>query len=176
MIRKEELYQIGRFNKPHGVHGELLFTFTDDIFDRVDCDYVVCLIDGIFVPFYINEYRFKSNNTALLLLDGIETVEKARMLTGVDVFFPIKYIKEEQTEELSIQYFVGFTVKDLTHGVLGVIKMVDDSTPNVLFSVENEQGRQLLVPAQNELIIDMDYQKRTITFDLPEGLVTINHE
>lgn len=176
MIRKEELYQIGRFNKPHGVHGELLFTFTDDIFDRVDCDYVVCLIDGIFVPFYINEYRFKSNNTALLLLDGIETVEKARMLTGVDVFFPIKYIKEEQTEELSIQYFVGFTVKDVTHGVLGVIKMVDDSTPNVLFSVENEQGRQLLVPAQNELIIDMDYQKRTITFDLPEGLVTINHE
>lgn len=176
MIRKEELYQIGRFNKPHGVHGELLFTFTDDIFDRVDCDYVVCLIDGIFVPFYINEYRFKSNNTALLLLDGIETVEKARMLTGVDVFFPIKYIKEEQTEELSIQYFVGFTVKDVTHGVLGVIKMVDDSTPNVLFSVENEQGSQLLVPAQNELIIDMDYQKRTITFDLPEGLVTINHE
>jgi len=176
MIRKEELYQIGRFNKPHGVHGELLFTFTDDVFDRVDCDYIVCLIDGIFVPFYISEYRFKSNNTALFLLDGIETVEKARMLTGVDVFFPVKYIKEEQTEELSIQYFVGFTVKDVTHGVLGVIKMVDDSTPNVLFSVENELGKELLVPAQNELIIDMDYQKRTITFDLPEGLVTINHE
>lgn len=176
MIRKEELYQIGRFNKPHGVHGELLFTFTDDIFDRVDCDYIVCLIDGIFVPFYISEYRFKSNNTALFLLDGIETVEKARILAGVDVFFPIKYIKEEQAKELSIQYFVGFTVKDVTHGVLGIIKMVDDSTPNVLFSVENEQGRKLLVPAQNELIIDMDYQKRTITFDLPEGLVTINHE
>jgi len=176
MIRKEELYQIGRFNKPHGVHGELLFTFTDDVFDRVDCDYFVCLIDGIFVPFYISEYRFKSNNTALVMLDGIATVERARMLVGVDVFFPLKYIKEEQKDELSLQYFVGFSVNDVAHGLLGVIKEVDDSTANVLFSIENEQGKQLLVPAQNELISDIDYQTRTITFDLPEGLVTINHE
>ncbi|NLI35236.1 MAG: 16S rRNA processing protein RimM [Bacteroidales bacterium] len=176
MIRKEELYQIGRFNKPHGVHGELLFTFTDDVFERVDCDYLVCLIDGIFVPFYISEYRFKSNNTALVILDGIATVERARMLVGVDVFFPLKYIKEEQKDELSLQYLVGFSVNDVAHGLLGVIKEVDDSTTNVLFSVENEQGKQLLVPAQNELISDIDYQTRTITFDLPEGLVTINHE
>ena len=36
MIRKEEVYKIGIFNKPHGIHGELSFTFTDDIFDRVE--------------------------------------------------------------------------------------------------------------------------------------------
>lgn len=51
MIKKEEVYKIGLFNKPHGIHGELQFTFTDDIFDRVDCDYLICLLDGIFVPF-----------------------------------------------------------------------------------------------------------------------------
>lgn len=51
MIRKEEVYKIGIFNKPHGIHGELSFTFTDDIFDRADCDYLICLLDGIFVPF-----------------------------------------------------------------------------------------------------------------------------
>ena len=31
MIKKEEVYKIGLFNKPHGIHGELQFTFTDDI-------------------------------------------------------------------------------------------------------------------------------------------------
>ena len=30
MITREELIRIGRFNKPHGVKGELSFTFTDD--------------------------------------------------------------------------------------------------------------------------------------------------
>ena len=59
MIKKEEVYKIGLFNKPHGIHGELQFTFTDDIFDRVDCDYLICLLDGIFVPFFIEEYRFR---------------------------------------------------------------------------------------------------------------------
>ena len=66
MIRKEEVYKIGIFNKPHGIHGELSFTFTDDIFDRVDCDYFICLLDGIFVPFFIEEYRFRSDSTALV--------------------------------------------------------------------------------------------------------------
>ena len=42
MIRPEEVYKIGMFNKPHGIGGELQFTFTDDIFDRVEAEYVVC--------------------------------------------------------------------------------------------------------------------------------------
>lgn len=48
MITREELIRIGRFNKPHGVKGELSFTFTDDVFDRTECSYIVCEIDGIF--------------------------------------------------------------------------------------------------------------------------------
>ena len=63
MIERDELIKIGRFNKPHGVKGELSFTFTDDVFDRTDCPYIVCEIDGIFVPFFIEEYRFKSDTT-----------------------------------------------------------------------------------------------------------------
>lgn len=176
MIRKEELYKIGKFNKPHGVHGELLFTFTDDIFDRADCDYIVCLIDGIFVPFYIKEYRFKSNTTALFTLEDISSVEKAKMFTNVEVFYPIKYIDDKQKEELSLHYFIGFTVKDLKHGVLGTICDIDESTANILFIVNATNSKQLLVPAQEELITDIDHENKTITFDLPEGLVTMNHE
>lgn len=50
MIKREDVYKIGVFNKPHGIHGELSFTFTDDIFDRVEAEYLICLLDGIFVP------------------------------------------------------------------------------------------------------------------------------
>ena len=44
MIKREEVYKIGIFNKPHGIHGELSFTFTDDIFDRVEAEYLICLL------------------------------------------------------------------------------------------------------------------------------------
>ena len=78
MIKKDEIFKIGIFNKPHGVKGEVSFTFTDDIFDRVDCEYLVCLLDGIFVPFFIEEYRFRSDTTALVKLEGVDKVKDVR--------------------------------------------------------------------------------------------------
>ena len=77
MIKREEVYKIGIFNKPHGIHGELSFTFTDDIFDRVEAEYLICLLDGILVPFFLEEYRFRSDTTALVKLEGVDTAERA---------------------------------------------------------------------------------------------------
>ena len=112
MIKKEEVYKIGLFNKPHGIHGELQFTFTDDIFDRVDCDYLICLLDGIFVPFFIEEYRFRSDSTALVKLEGIDTAERARMFTNIEVYFPVKHAEEAEDGELSWNFFIGFQMED----------------------------------------------------------------
>ena len=121
MIKKEEVYKIGLFNKPHGIHGELQFTFTDDIFDRVDCDYLVCLLDGIFVPFFMEEYRFRSDSTALVKLEGVDTAERARMFTNVEVYFPVKHAEEAGEGELSWEFFVGFRMEDVHHGMLGEV-------------------------------------------------------
>ena len=146
MIKKEEVYKIGLFNKPHGIHGELQFTFTDDIFDRVDCDYLVCLLDGIFVPFFMEEYRFRSDSTALVKLEGVDTAERARMFTNVEVYFPVKHAEEAGEGELSWEFFVGFRMEDVHHGMLGEVVDVDTATVNTLFIVERE-GEELLVPA-----------------------------
>ena len=173
MIKKEEVYKIGIFNKPHGIHGELQFTFTDDIFDRVDCDYLICLLDGIFVPFFIEEYRFRSDSTALVKLEGIDTAERARMFTNVDVYFPVKHAEEAEDGELSWNFFVGFRMEDVRHGELGEVVEVDTTTVNTLFVVEQEDGEELLVPAQEEFIVEINQEKKLITVELPEGLLNL---
>ena len=96
MIRKEEVFKIGVINKPHGVKGEVSFTFTDDIFDRVDCDYLILLMDGILVPFFMEEYRFRSDNVALVKFEDIDTAEQARKFTNVEVYFPKKFMDEQE--------------------------------------------------------------------------------
>ncbi len=172
MIRKEEVFKIGMFNKPHGVKGELSFTFTDDIFDRVDCDYLICLLDGIFVPFFIEEYRFRSDTTALVKLDRIDSAERARMFTNIEVYFPKKYADEEEdTNDIPTWgYFVGFHVKDVRHGDLGEIVAVDDSTMNVLFAIEKD-GEEILLPAHEEFMVKLEKKKRLLTVEVPEGLL-----
>ena len=173
MIKKEEVYKIGLFNKPHGIHGELQFTFTDDIFDRVDCDYLICLLDGIFVPFFIEESRFRSDSTALVKLEGIDTAERARMFTNVEVYFPVKHAEEAEDGELSWNFFVGFRMEDVRHGELGEVVEVDTTTVNTLFVVEQEDGEELLIPAQEEFIVEINQEKKLITVELPEGLLNL---
>ena len=170
MIRKEEVFKIGVINKPHGVKGEVSFTFTDDIFDRVDCDYLILLMDGILVPFFMEEYRFRSDNMALVKFEDIDTAEEARKFTNVEVYFPPKKFMDEQEDVTSWNFFIGFRVEDVHHGYLGEITDVDDTTINVLFSIEKD-GEELLLPAHEEFIIDLDREKKVMKVDVPDGLI-----
>lgn len=170
MIKKEEVFKIGIINKPHGVKGEVSFTFTDDIFDRVeDCDYLVLLLDGILVPFFIEEYRFRSDNVALVKFERIDSTEKARTLTNVEVYYPVKFM-DDQEEISSWNYFIGFRVEDIHHGCLGTVVDVDDATMNVLFVIENGD-EEVLLPAHEEFILDIDRKKKILKVDIPDGLL-----
>ena len=170
MIKKDEVFKIGVINKPHGVRGEVSFTFTDDIFDRVECDYLILLLDGILVPFFIEEYRFRSDNMALVKFEGIETAERARMYTNVEVYFPKRYM-EENDEVTSWNFFEGFEVDDIRLGHLGKVEYVDGSTINVLFAIEKEDGEELLLPAHEEFIRGIDKRKKILTVEIPDGLL-----
>ncbi len=171
MILSEEVFHIGRLGKPHGIRGEITFMFTDDVFDRVDAEYLIVEVDGILVPFFIDEYRFKSNETALMVFDGITTVEQARELTNCEVFFP-RALSDHSEEEMTWNELTGYQVTDIHEGFVGKIVDVDDSTENVLFYVEHN-GRTVLLPAADDLIIEIDNQEKVITTELPEGLLDL---
>ena len=169
MIRAEEVYKIGRLGKAHGVKGEVSFQFDDDIFDRVDADYLVLDIDGILVPFFMEEYRFRSDTVCLVKFSGIDTQQRAQELTGCDVFFP-RALAEEGDEMPSLASLVGFEiVNDADGETVGRIAAIDDSTVNILFELENGT----LIPASDELITDIDAEQRTIKMNIPEGLLDI---
>lgn len=170
MIRKEDVYRIGQLTKPHGIKGEVAFSFTDDIFDRTDeCDYLVCLMDGIMVPFFMEEYRFKSDTVALVKFEGVDTAEQARRFTNIEVYYPTRYA--EESDELSWSYFVGFRIEDKHLGLLGKVEEIDETTINTLFVIRRPDGEELLIPAQEAFITDMDHKQRVIRTDLPEGMV-----
>ena len=171
MIRPEEVYCIGKFTRTHGVQGEMAMSFTDDVFDRVDCPYLVCSMDGILVPFFIEEYRFKSNSVALIKFERIDTSEAASIFTNKEVYFPKSYAEQAEDGEYSWQYFIGFSTEDTVHGHLGELVDVYESTVNTLFVVKRPNGDELLIPAQEAFIEDIDHEARLIKFKLPEGLL-----
>ena len=169
MIRKEEVYKIGKLGKAHGIKGEISFLFDDDVFDRMDADYLVLDIDGILVPFFIEEYRFKTDSNALMKFEGIDSQEQARDLTGCDVFFPRDMVNEEEGD-ISWASLVGFDLVDAETGkTIGKISSIDDTTINILFELEDGK----LIPASEELITDVDTKKQQIIINLPEGILEL---
>lgn len=169
---EDSVYAIGRLGKIHGVKGEISFNFTDDIFDRTDADYVFLRVDGILVPFFIEEYRFRSDTTALIKFCDVDTEEQARALTGCEVFFPRG--KQDDDGLMSWHELVGFTLIDQATGnTVGIIKGVNDDTANILFEVSTPEGNDLLLPAHEELITDVETESHTIRMNLPEGILDI---
>ncbi len=169
MIKREDVYRIGRIGKPHGIKGEVTFRFDDDVFDRVESDYIILDIDGILVPFFMEEYRFRSDEAALVKFCDIDTQERAATLNGCDVYFERSAI-DTDNDEITSAEIVGYTIiDDATGQAVGVIAAMDSTTVNTLFELED--GR--LIPAPDELITDVDKPSRTITMTLPEGLLDI---
>ena len=147
--------------------GEVSFQFDDDIFDRIDCDYLILEVDGILVPFFIEEYRFRSDTVALVKFEDVDTQQRAQELTGSDVYFPRSLADDDAP---SLTSLVGFDIVDAqTAAPVGRIAAIDDSTANLLFELED--GR--LIPAAEELITGIDTTHRQISLNIPQGLLEL---
>ena len=168
MIREDDVYKIGRIGKPHGIGGEVTLRFSDDVFDRVDAEYLVLMVDGILVPFFIEEYRFSSEEVALVKFEDIDTMDRAAELTGCDVFFP-RHLADIDNDVLTWSQIVGYDIVDVASGkVIGRIESVDESTINVLL----ELADGTLIPAVDEFIDDIDHEALKLFMSLPDGLLS----
>ena len=174
MIRENEVYKIGVLTKTHGISGELNMNFTDDVFDTADVDYLICRVDGILVPFFIEEYRFRNDTTILIKLEDVDNEVQARYMIGTEVFCPKELATLSNKDTYTWSYFEGFHANEQTAGRLGVINGVDDSTMNVLFYILTPQGKELLIPACEEFITSIDHEARTLTLKLPQGLLNLD--
>ena len=165
----EDLYKIGKIGKPHGVKGEVSFHFSDDVFDRTEAEYLMLCIDGLMVPFFMEEYRFRSDETALVKFCDIDTQERASELTGCEVFFP-RNVADDDDDNLSWAEIIGYSLIDsATSKNVGKIASVDDSTINILFELEDGT----LIPASIELITNVDKKHKEIEIELPDGILDL---
>ena len=169
MLKKEEFAYLGKFLKPHGTKGEIGLQGDTFLLDE-EQNFVACDIDGILVPFFFESIRPKNDDTVIVKVERMESAEDVRYLTNRDAYVPRSW--SEESEEVSLRYFIGFTAIDITLGQLGTVVDIDESTVNTLFVIENDDD-EILVPAQEEFIAGIDHEKREIVFDLPEGLVSL---
>jgi 16S rRNA processing protein RimM len=179
MITADQLTEIGRLGKPHGINGEINAYLDCDI-DLNALKRIVLLIDGIYVPFFIASTRPKSSDTVILGLDDIDNERKAAEFTNHSLYVlraDNVVVTDEDGDDINDEGFyasdlIGFTIiEDESGNTIGEIDDIDDSTDNVLFIVITPNDDTIYLPVADEFITAIDTDNRTIAMNLPEGIL-----
>lgn len=176
MIKKEDIIEIGKFQKTHALKGELNALLDIDVDYAEDGRPLIVEIEGIYVPFYIDTIRPKGSESFLIKLRGVDSQEMARKFVNHAIYGLRKDLIDyyDDPEMELANDFIGFTIKDKEAGVLGVIKNIDDTTANILFIVETPVGKNIFIPVAEEFILAIDQENQIIETNLPEGLIYLN--
>ncbi len=180
MITSNETIEIGKLRKPHGTRGEIQMQLTNMAIDFDQVDFpplrgekkgadLILEIDNILVPFYLEEYRYKNDETVLLTFEDITSEEQAARLTGTRVFLHKNQLPEDAEVTLAPTSLIGYTVIDTEQGNLGTITDIDTSTINTLFSLSSGA----IFPAHDDFMVDINPDTRTLTVTLPEGILSL---
>ncbi len=177
MILRTEITEAGVFNKPHGIKGEISATLDFDI-DLAHVKCIVMEVDGIFVPFFISSVRPKTSETCLITIDGIDSEQKARALTGKPFYVLDSDIPEDDDaddeEGFYVADLVGYTLVDSEAGTVGEITDYNDATSNLLLIVTTPDGGEVYVPVADEYIDEIDPDTNIIYTTLPSGIIDLN--
>jgi 16S rRNA processing protein RimM len=176
-IPKNNCVKIGYIQKPHGIHGELVIRFQEEYYETLEEYPTLFLeIDHLLVPYFIAEegLRFKSGESVITQLEWVDTDKKAKDLCGLSVFVDQNDVVKSEIE-MSAHALIGFTLIDEDLGVIGEITEVHDYSGNVLLAVEY-QGKEALIPLNEDLIVSIDEGTREIVLNIPEGLFDLDEE
>lgn len=168
MIEEKDIVEIGQYNKPHGVNGEISATFMCDVDEIPSFSTLISSMDGIFVPFFVSNVRPKNDRTVLLRLDGVNSEQDVRRFVNKRIYV----LRHELSEgdDVYCDYFIGYDILTPEGKYVGRIVDVDDSTENALFIVENEDS-EFMIPIAEEFFVSIDEEEKRLTLDLPHGII-----
>jgi len=175
MIKAESLIKIGNLVKPHGIKGEITATIDYDI-DLTLLKAIIISADGIFVPFFVNSERPKSSESIILAIDGCNSDIEAKDLCGHEIYALRDDVVIDDEPDGTGGYvsdFIGYDIYTTDGMHVGRISDFDDSTDNVLFIVDTQDDMTIYVPVAEELIQDINPDTKSITMNLPEGLLEL---
>ena len=169
-MTREECILLGSISKTHGVRGELILRTGRISFEpEKNWGSLFLEIEGMMVPFFISELHHLRDNDWVIGFDDIIDKNGAELFIGKKVWVSAGFV-DYVPDEFYYDQLAGFSLHDRQSGKSGIIEEYMDIPGNPVFDVIIE-GRSYLVPAQEEFIMEMDTEKKTILVNLPEGLL-----
>lgn len=171
-MTQSDCFILGYIARRVGNFGELSFLLdVDDPGRYAKLSSVFVEINKSLVPFFVKKIQLRGS-TATVLLDGVDSIEKADKLVKSSLYLPLSSLPALSGKRFYFHEVKGFTVVDTHAGTLGTIAEVLDFPQQAILRIL-QNDTEILVPAREEFIVRIDRANKVFEVQTPEGLLDI---
>ncbi|WP_027186087.1 ribosome maturation factor RimM [Desulfovibrio inopinatus] len=178
-MTKTDYVVVGRVAKPHGIKGEFrIQSYADSpsFFSGVETIFFGSETRGAHVdpkPYKLISARPHKENV-LAVVEGINDRNDAERLRGFDVFVRAEELPLIDDDEVYLHEIFGFDVINVQDNTrIGILNGVLEMPQQEVWSIGTDSGKEVLFPANEETVVAIDLDEKTVSVDPPEGLLEL---
>jgi len=173
MLNIQDYLFMGAFTRTHGVQGALMLRPQGmEAEEMPEMEWVFVEIDGLPVPFLVNDVRPILADKIIVSLDAVSTEPRARELVGCNLFIPAKGQKRKGDQGSGLSGIIGYAVIDKMRGEMGKVVDIIDIAGNPLLKIISGK-KEILIPAHRDIVLEISEKKRSVLIQAPEGLTEL---
>jgi len=163
-----KITEVGYIHRTHSYKGHVIARWeVEEIELAQDMDFAFLMIDNKGVPFFIEDF-FEKGEGIVFKFEDIDNEYEAKKLVGLKICFDADDIIFLSNE--SINDLVSYKIIDEKVGLLGMIVEVLPISGNDLAKIIYKD-KEVLLPLNDALILDIKPEKKEIIYRTPEGLL-----
>lgn len=169
----EDCFYLGKIVRKYSFKGELLIKLDTDqpeIYKNLDAVFI--FVGNSLIPFFIERSQLHKSDLLRVKFEEISTEEDAIALLKSDVYLPLELLPKLEGNKFYFHEVIGFIIKDVNFGNVGIVKGINDTTSQALFEIDRD-GVEILIPINDKFIKEVDRKNKTIVVDTPEGLIDL---
>tara|TARA_Y100000814_G_C12168981_1_gene347196 strand:- start:115 stop:639 length:525 start_codon:yes stop_codon:yes gene_type:complete len=172
-MNQNNYYYLGKVTRKFSFKGELIvFLDTDTPSHYYGLKKIFLKVDNSYIPYFISKISKYKNNSVRVKFEDVKNESEAMELINYEVFLPTEELPKLEGKKFYYHEVIGFKVIDINYGEIGEITYINDQTPQHLFVVKSS-GKEILIPINDDFILDLDRINKIVNLKIPEGLLKI---
>lgn len=160
--------KVGYVIKSHGNNGFLKISLEKNIKLK---EWVMFLIKQKPVPFFIEEWQRTNDSEAIVKCQDINTVDETEDYTALDILLPKSGVKRKKGNlDVSI---IGYSIFANGFGEIGTLNEILEMPGQTMLQTFYKE-QEVLIPAVEEFVLEINDKQKQITLNLPEGFLDLN--
>jgi len=168
----DDFFYLGIITKTFGYKGQVVvYLDTDEPEKYKTLEAVFVKEEEEMLPYMIEEFIYKGANQAIVRFADVDG-EKAKDLLKAELYLPLSFLPPLTGNKFYFHEVTGFDVIDKEKGSIG--KCVDflEISRQPIMQIDYN-GKEILIPAVDEIFETIDRENRIIFISAPEGLIDI---